>query len=76
MPSEQQIVMSNYPIWTIGVTKDFISRRREHGNPDIWHEWKVYTDAAAKNIVRYFVSKDMKVGMGAGGYADYVYIFR
>jgi len=83
MPFEQQvvaeiekIVTSNYPIWTIGITRDPASRSMEHDNPDIWYEWAVTPAASSENIERYFVSKGMRVGSCAVGGADYVYIFR
>lgn len=72
----ERIVTSNYPIWTIGVTKDLALRRREHGNPDIWHGWEVIPAISAVNIERYFVSKDMKVGSSVSSGANYIYIFR
>ena len=83
MPFEQQVVAEiermvtcNYPTWTIGITKDPVLRRVDHGNPDIWYEWRVIPHTSAENIERYFVSKGMKVGSCATGGADYVYIFR
>jgi len=68
-------IVSDYSIWTIGVTDNPDRRRIEHDNPSVWGHWDADTERAAKNIETYFVGKGMKGDVGGGGRADYVYIF-
>lgn len=68
-------IVTNYSVWTIGVTDDPDRRRREHGNPKFWHHWDADSEQVARNIEAYFLDKGMKGAPGGGGRADYVYIF-
>lgn len=68
-------IVSDYSVWTIGVTDDPARRRREHDNPKVWHDWDADTEQAARNVEAYFIAKGMKGDTGGGGTADYVYIF-
>ncbi len=73
--AEIEIIVRVYSAWTIGVTDDPQRRRREHGNPNVWHDWDADTEQAARNVEAYFLAKAMKGGGGGLGSADYVYIF-
>ena len=68
-------LVTTYSYWTIGVTDDLARRKREHGNPEHWHQWDADTEQAARNVEAHFISKGMKGGSGGLGRADYVYIF-
>ena len=68
-------IVSNYSLWTIGVTDNLARRRSEHGNSASWHQWDADTEEAARNVERYFLDKGMKGSGGGLGRADYVYIF-
>ena len=67
--------VTNYSVWTIGVTDDPSRRREEHGNPRYWHHWNADSEQAARNVEAYFIDKGMQGATGGGGGADYVYIF-
>ena len=64
-----------YSSWTIGVTDDPVRRKGEHSNTEHWMQWKADSEAAARNVEKYFLDKGMKGGTGGSGTADYVYIF-
>ncbi len=68
-------IVTDYSIWTIGVTDSPSRRRSEHGNPTHWHQWDADTEQAARNVETHFLDKGMKGGTGGLGRADYVYIF-
>ncbi len=68
-------LVSNYSVWTIGVTDDPPRRKREHGNPTAWYQWDADTEQAARNVEKHFLDKGMKGSGGGLGRADYVYIF-
>lgn len=68
-------LVSDYSIWTIGVTDDLVRRKREHGNPAHWHQWDADTETVARAVEKHFLDKGMKGGTGGPGQADYVYIF-
>lgn len=70
---EQRV--SDYSVWTIGVTDDHARRKREHGNPQTWYTWNGDTEQIARNVEAHFKGKGMKGGTGGLGSADYVYIF-
>lgn len=70
-----ETIVTDYTIWTIGVTDDPSRRRAEHGNPTHWHQWDADTEQAARNVEAHFLAKGMKGGPGGLGRADYVYIF-
>ena len=67
--------VTNYSVWTIGVTDDQTRRRSEHDNPSTWFQWDADTEQVARNVESYFVDKGMKGDTGGRGSADYVYIF-
>ena len=68
-------IVSNYPIWNIGVTDDPIRRKREHHDPSSWHQFDADTEQAARDVEAHFIAKGMEGGVGGSGRADYVYIF-
>lgn len=67
-------IVTNYLVWTIGVTDDPVRRKIEHGNPNQWHQWDADTETAARNVEKYFLAMGMKGGGGGPGRANYVYI--
>lgn len=73
--SEIEKHVSNYSVWTIGVTDEPARRRIEHDNPDVWYQWNADTEKIARDVEAYFIDKGMKGGTGGPGGADYVYIF-
>jgi len=68
-------IVTQYSVWTIGVTDNPTRRRVEHGNPTHWHQWNADTEDIARNVEAYFLAKGMQGGTGGAGRADYVYIF-
>lgn len=73
--SIEKFVGYNYSSWTIGVSLDPDKSKKEHGDPEHWHQWDAADKEAAKRIAYYFLEKGYK---GAGDMADrasYVYIF-
>lgn len=68
-------IVTDYSLWTIGVTDNPVRRKSEHDNPTHWHQRDADTETAARNVEKYFLDKDMKGSGGGGGGADYVYIF-
>ena len=68
-------IVSNYHVWTIGVTDSPTRRRGEHAYPSTWHHWNADTERVARNVEAFFIAKGMKGATGGGGKADYVYIF-
>ena len=70
-----EAVVSNYSVWTIGVTDSPTRRRSEHDNPSTWFHWDADTEQVARNVEAYFIAKGMKGDTGGRGSADYVYMF-
>ena len=68
-------IVTNYLVWTIGVTDNPVRRKIEHSIPKQWHQWHADTETAARNVEKYFLAMGMKGGSGGPGRADYVYIF-
>ena len=68
-------IVSNYSLWTIGVTDNPARRETEHGNPSTWFQWDADTEIGARNVEKHFLDKGMKGSGGGLGRADYVYIF-
>ena len=68
-------IVSNYKVWTIGITDNPDRRKKEHGNPKHWHQWRADTEAIARNVEKYFIAKGMKGAGGGGDTPNYVYIF-
>ena len=68
-----ELLVNNYSAWTIGVTDNPAWRKIQHGSPSSWYEWNANTELSARKIKKYFLDKGMKGG--AGGGANYVYIF-
>ena len=71
-----ELLVNNYSAWTIGVTDNPTWRKIQRGSPSSWSEWNAGTEASARSIEKYFLDKGMKGGVGGGGSANYVYIFR
>ncbi len=67
--------VTDYSVWTIGVTDDLDRRKKDHGNPYVWHHWDADSEQVARNVEAYFLEKGMKGAKGGGGGANYVYIF-
>ena len=72
----ERIVQKNYKAWRIGITDDPESRKKHHGNPRYWHDWRADTEAMARRVEKHFINKGMKGGVGGGESPNYVYIFR
>ena len=68
-------IVSDYSLWTIGVTDNPARRETEHGNPSTWFQWDADTERGARNVEEHFLDKGMKGSGGGLGRADYVYIF-
>lgn len=81
MPSELVIIgaikriVHYIPTWTIGVTNSPGRRKREHGNPDSWHQWDAHTEQAARDVETHYVSQGMKSDADEGRTGNHVYIF-
>jgi hypothetical protein len=71
--------VSDYKMWTIGITDDPVRRKVEHDgkgeNTKFWKDWKADTETIARNVEAYFLDKGMKGGTGGGDHPTYVYIF-
>ena len=67
--------VSNYSVWTIGITDDPERRKKEHNNPVPWYHWRADTEAIARRVEKYFLDKGMKGAGGGGESPNYVYIF-
>ncbi len=64
-----------YSKWQIGRANSPSDAKKQHGNPNDWHDWDADSADDAIETVDYFVGKGMrKEGVGYGG-ADFVYIF-
>ena len=63
-------IVSDYSLWTIGVTDSPTRRRSEHGSPPSWRQWDADTEQAARNVEAHFLAKHMKGGSGGPGRAD------
>ena len=73
--SIEKFVGYNHSSWTIGVAIDPEQRKKEHGDPEHWHQWNASDEEIAKRIAYYFLEKGYN---GAGDISDrasYVYIF-
>jgi hypothetical protein len=73
-----ELGITNYNLWTIGITDDPTRRKAEHeseGKVMGWRDWKADTETIARNVERYFLAKGMKGGTGGGEHPTYVYIF-
>ncbi len=68
-------MVSYHHAWTIGITDDPECRKKEHGNPKVWHHWRADTKTIAKRVENYFLDKGMKDADGGGESPNYVYIF-
>lgn len=71
--------ITDYKIWTIGITEDPKRRKDEHEaeGKDVkyWHDWKADTEAIARSVEAYFLDKGMKGSTGGGDHPTYVYRF-
>lgn len=70
--------VSDYKIWTIGITTRPNSRKKEHDDPKYWTTWEANGLTAAQNTESHFINLGMKGGTGGdvdGKYIVYVYIF-
>jgi hypothetical protein len=71
--------VTDYKLWTIGITDDPERRRAEHDNvhdnTKYWKHWKADTENIARNVEKYFLAKGMKGSTGGGEHPTYVYIF-
>jgi len=65
----------SYSSWTIGITDNPEQRKRQHGNPVAWHQWRADTEGIARRVEKYFLDKGMKGGPSGGESPNYVYIF-
>lgn len=58
----------DYSIWTVGITDDPDRRASEHKqdghNTEHFLYWDAYTEASARRIEKYFLSKGMKGDTG------------
>ena len=70
--------ISNFNLWTIGITTRPNARKQEHGNPQYWKIWEANSLLAAQNTESYFINLGMQGGTGGDmddKYIAYVYIF-
>lgn len=69
----------DYSIWTIGITDNPKERKEQHKNEgkdvQFWLEWKTESEADARDIEKYFISKGVNGGTGGITNATFVYIF-
>jgi hypothetical protein len=74
-----QVGISNFNLWTIGITDDPERRKTEHKskgqNVTYWKDWKADSETIARNVESYFLKKGMKGGSGGGDHPTFVYIF-
>jgi hypothetical protein len=73
--AEIENIVTNYLVWTIGVTEHPGRRKIELGNPHQWHQWNADTETAARNVEKYFLTMGAKGGSVDSDRAHYVYIF-
>ncbi len=71
----EQRVGSKISIWTIGITDNPERRKKEHGDPKYWMQWRADSEIIARNVEKHFLEKEMKGGGGGGDNPNYVYIF-
>ena len=71
----EKYVGYNYSSWTIGVTNDPEKSRREHGDPEHWHQWDASGEEPAKRIAYHFLEKGYNGSGDMVDSANYVYIF-
>jgi hypothetical protein len=73
--AEIEKIVSRPSVWVIGITNDPKSRKKEHGDPDCWRQWKADKVTIARNIEQYFLEKGMKADPNESKSPKYIYIF-
>ena len=74
-----ELGMSDYKLWTIGITED--SQRRkgelEATGEDVkhWRDWKADSEDIARSVEASFLHQGMKGGTSDGDHPTHVYIF-